>query len=45
MKNNKKRNLLLSLILAAVCIAFLLYVGYDVISTKEKQAAAKQTYK
>ena len=26
MKNHKKRNLLLSLILAAVCIAFLLYV-------------------
>ena len=26
MKNNKKRNLLLSLILAAVCLAFLLYV-------------------
>ena len=26
MKNNKKRNLLLSLILAAVCIVFLLYV-------------------
>ena len=26
MKNNKKRNLLLSLILAAVCLAFLLFV-------------------
>lgn len=43
MKNNKKRNLLLSLILAAVCIAFLLYVDkfqhYSMLATVLKKGA------
>ena len=43
MKNNKKRNLLLSLILAAVCLAFLLYVDkfqhYSMLATVLKKGA------
>ena len=43
MKNNKKRNLLLSLILAAICIAFLLYVDkfqhYSMLATVLKKGA------
>ena len=43
MKNNKKRNLLLSLILAAVCVAFLLYVDkfqhYSMLATVLKKGA------
>ena len=43
MKNNKKRNLLLSLILAAVCIALLLYVDkfqhYSMLATVLKKGA------
>ena len=43
MKNNKKRNLLLSLILAAVCIVFLLYVDkfqhYSMLATVLKKGA------
>ena len=43
MKNNKKKNLLLSLILAAVCIAFLLYVDkfqhYSMLATVLKKGA------
>ena len=43
MKNNKKRNLLLSLILAAVCLAFLLYVDkfqhYSMLGTVLKKGA------
>lgn len=43
MKNNKKRNLLLSLILAAVCLAFLLYVDkfqhYSMLASVLKKGA------
>ena len=43
MKNNKKRNLLLSLILAAVCIVFLLYVDkfqhYSMLASVLKKGA------
>ena len=43
MKNNKKKNLLLSLILAAICIAFLLYVDkfqhYSMLATVLKKGA------
>ena len=43
MKNNKQRNLLLSLILAAVCVAFLLYVDkfqhYSMLATVLKKGA------
>lgn len=43
MKNNKKRNLLLSLILATICIAFLLYVDkfqhYSMLATVLKKGA------
>ena len=43
MKNNKKRNLLLSLILAAVCLVFLLYVDkyqhYSMLASVLKKGA------
>ena len=43
MKNHKKRNLLLSLILAAVCVAFLLYVDkfqhYSMLASVLKKGA------